>query len=347
MDRDQFFAKLAVLDEDRLKKVLWSLYWRGSAPMRERIEAQLDPDEHSRQQRQAQQPADPAEVLDEVREFIALARSGAYLAGDRRVSPKERTRWRFTFRRLITDAQQGLHTEDADTAAAALELLIDLACEVRGYDYFRSEDPVQAAGFVVSDAVALLWSTVRDRHGFAGFADRAAPQLIRWETAYGWTRSCYGQVADQETSLAAVLAGMLHAPDLWIGFAQRYVDALDHLTDSGASATRRVPRSADRDRQERAGALAGWHDMLLDRLLHSEAEGLLDRLTVHPTLTGPELTFLQAQLAYQRGDAEHARKLAHACLEKLPGHPGFHDFADRIGAPLPPRAQQIHAARPH
>jgi hypothetical protein len=47
MDRDQFFAKLAVLDEDRLKKVLWNLYWRGSAPMRERIEAQLDPDENS------------------------------------------------------------------------------------------------------------------------------------------------------------------------------------------------------------------------------------------------------------------------------------------------------------
>jgi hypothetical protein len=92
MDRAQFFAKLAVLDEDRLKKVMWSLYWRGSAPMRERIEAQLDSDEHSRRQRQAQQPEDPAAVLDEVRDFVALARSGAYLAGDRRVSPKERSR---------------------------------------------------------------------------------------------------------------------------------------------------------------------------------------------------------------------------------------------------------------
>jgi hypothetical protein len=199
MDRDQFFAKLAVLDEDRLKKVLWNLYWRGSAPMRERIEAQLDPDENSRQQRREQQPADPAAVLDEVRDFVALARSGAYLGGDRRVSPRERTRWRLTFRRLATDAQQALRADDLDAAAAALELVIDLACETRGLEYFRTEDPMQAAQFVVSDAVALLWSTVRDRHGFAGFAERAAPQLIRWESPFGWTRYGSGQLADKET----------------------------------------------------------------------------------------------------------------------------------------------------
>jgi hypothetical protein len=30
-----------------------------------------------------------------------------------------------------------------------VEQLIDLACEMRDYDYFRSEDPVEAARFVV------------------------------------------------------------------------------------------------------------------------------------------------------------------------------------------------------
>jgi len=278
---------------------------------------------------------------------VALARSGAYLGGDRRVSPRERTRWRLTFRRLATDAQQALRADDLDAAAAALELVIDLACETRGLEYFRTEDPMQAAQFVVSDAVALLWSTVRDRHGFAGFAERAAPQLIRWESLFGWTRYGSGQVADKETSLAEVLAGMLHAPDLWSGFAARYLDALDDLAGGGASATRRLHRSADRDRKERARALAGWHGMLLDRLVHSEAEGLLDRLAVHPALTGPELTFLQAQLAYRHDDADRARTLVHACLEELPGHRDFHDFAKRIGAPLPPRAQKVGAVRPY
>jgi hypothetical protein len=38
MNRDEFYRKLAPLDEERLKKALWTLYWRGSAPMRERIE---------------------------------------------------------------------------------------------------------------------------------------------------------------------------------------------------------------------------------------------------------------------------------------------------------------------
>ena len=43
MNREEFFAKLAACDEERLKKVLWNLYWRGSAAMRERIEAEVDP----------------------------------------------------------------------------------------------------------------------------------------------------------------------------------------------------------------------------------------------------------------------------------------------------------------
>jgi hypothetical protein len=95
MNRDEFHAKLAGYDVDQLGKILWTLYWRGSAPMRERIEAQLDPDAHARQQRRKVEPPSAAAVREEVREFVALARSGAYLAGDRRVSPKERTRWRF------------------------------------------------------------------------------------------------------------------------------------------------------------------------------------------------------------------------------------------------------------
>jgi hypothetical protein len=53
------------------------------------------------------------------------------------VSAKERTRWRFTFRRLAADAQAALAGDDVDEAAAALELLVDLACETQGLVYFR------------------------------------------------------------------------------------------------------------------------------------------------------------------------------------------------------------------
>lgn len=38
---------------------------------------------------------DPQAVLAEVRQFVELARTGSYIAGDRRVRPKERTQWRF------------------------------------------------------------------------------------------------------------------------------------------------------------------------------------------------------------------------------------------------------------
>ncbi len=341
MNREQFFGQLAALDEQRLKKALWNLYWRGSAAMRQRIEAEIAPDQPDRGKRLAKEPADPHLLLGEVGEFVALARSGAYMAGDRRVSPRERTRWRFTFQRLVGDARDGLRAQDAAAAAAALEQLIDLACEMRDYDYFHSEDPVEAAGFVVSDAVALLWGTLQAQYGFAGFAERAAPQLIRWESRYGWTRSGWGRVSEKESSLASVLAQMLPVPDAWVGFADRYLDALDRLARAAPAARSRVRQSLGYDRDRRTAALAEWHGLLLDRLIGSEAEDRLDRLARHPALGGPELAFLQAQLAYRRGDVGNARSLVHASLQQLPGHQGFLDFATEIGAPLPPRAQQI------
>lgn len=113
MNREQFFGKLGTLDEERLKKALWNLYWRGSANLREKIEAELEPGAGVRAQSLADQMVDPQTVLSAVREFVALARSGAYMAGDRRVSPKERTRWRFHLpapgERGERVAQRGLH----------------------------------------------------------------------------------------------------------------------------------------------------------------------------------------------------------------------------------------------
>jgi hypothetical protein len=309
MNREQFFGKLAALDEQRLKKALWNLYWRGSAATRERIEAEIDPDQHDRGRRPSKEPADPQLLLGEVSEFVALARSGAYMAGDRRVSPRERTRWRLTFKRLVSDAQDGLRGQDAGVAATALEQLIDLACESRDYEYFHSEDPMEAAGFVVSDAVALLWATLQAHHGFAGFAERAAPQLVRWESRHGWTRSGWGRVSEKETSLASVLAQMLTAPTCgsgsptatWTRWTASPVMPRPRATASGN------PRG--RERERRTADLAEWHRLLLDWLIGSEAEDRPDRLARHPALGGPELAFLKAWLAHQRGEVSSARDL--------------------------------------
>ena len=70
--------------------------------MRERIEGELDPRQRERRKKAAAAPLDPELVLMEVRDFVELAESGAYIAGDRRVSRTERTKWRVTFRRLAT-----------------------------------------------------------------------------------------------------------------------------------------------------------------------------------------------------------------------------------------------------
>src|SRR5215472_7280300 len=339
MNRDEFFTKLAGLDEDRIKKALWNLYWRGPAQLRERIESELDPVQNAVRKRAAAQPPDPDTVLWEARDFAELARAGAYMAGDRRVSPKERTRWRLTFRRLAADALAALRHEDCGPAEEAVALLIDLACETSHFDYFRSADPMEAAQFVVSDAAATLWEFMRGRHGFTRFATVAAAQLPRWESAYGWSRSGWGKLAEKETSLASVLARTLRAPDAWTTFAGCYLDALDDIarieTAKPASWPLYSYLDSDYRRSDRTRDLAEWHSLLLERLAGSEAEDRLDRLAGHPALGGPELTFLQARLAQLRGDTDAARTLTEACLGRLPGHDGFADFAVQIGAELP------------
>jgi hypothetical protein len=233
---------------------------------------------------------------------------------------------------LAADAQRALLDPDPEPGAAAIEQLVDLACEARGYDYFRSVDPIEAARFVVSEVVGLLWGTLLDRYGFVGFAQRAAPQLIRWESEYGWTRTGSGATAEQETSLADVLDRLLLLPDAWVGFTDAYLAALDGAAGAGAG-SRRVGR------EQRTEALAAWHLLLLDHLVGSDAEDRLDRLAGHPALGGTELHFLQAQLAHRRGDLDTARTVVGKCLEKLPGHAGFLRFAAEVGAALPTRAR--------
>ena len=111
----------------------------------------------------------------------------------------ERSRWRHTFRRLAAGALAALVASDPAPAQQAVAKMVDLACEMKRYDYVHSDDPVEAVKFVVSEAVAVLWESVLRHDGFAAFADRAPNQLIRWQPDYGWTRRGYGQVAEKET----------------------------------------------------------------------------------------------------------------------------------------------------
>ena len=246
LNRDQFFEKLAEMEATDLKKALWTLYWRGAAPLRERIEAIVDPQSTKVRDRGVKSPPDPRLVLGEVTQFAALARSGSYLAGDRRVSRQERSRWRHTFRRLTGEAQDALRGEDVETAGVAVAAMIDLACETRERDYFRSEDPLEAARFVVSDAVAVLWSRMREVHGAVHFTESAAAQLLRWESRYGWTRGGDGWVSARENSLASVLSQLLVVPDLWTEVARHYLDALDRVAEGG-----RDQQRGRRSRQQR------------------------------------------------------------------------------------------------
>jgi hypothetical protein len=105
--------------------------------------------------------------------------------------------------------------------------------------------------------------TVLAKHGFARFAERAVPQLIRWESAFGWSNGTgAGTVAEREIALAKVLEPLLATPDMWTGFADAYLAEMDRI----AAAERPLPgrraarvmfsSGADWERSERARNLA-------------------------------------------------------------------------------------------
>jgi hypothetical protein len=347
MNRDEFYAALAPHDDARLRKVLWTVYWRGNAQLRERIEDELRPQDQLKVKPKKELP-DPAGILDEVTTFTELARDGAYMAGDRRVHHTERSKWRYTFRRLAGDALAALMADDPAPAQQAVAKIVDLAREMKSYDYFHSDDPVEAAKFVVSDAVAALWESVLLHDGFAALAGRAPEQLIRWEADYGWTRSGYGQVAEKETPLAVPLARLLTTPDRWRTFAESYLEALEAAGHADPKRPRTVYGTFDETRyrrKERADDLATWHEMLLDRFVGTPEDELLDRLVASPALAGPELAFLRARIAERRGDVSQAATLVAQSLQEMPGHQAYLDFAVEIGAELPSRAREIAAER--
>jgi hypothetical protein len=244
MNRDEFYAAMARHDDERLRKILWTVYWRGNAQLRERIEDELRPQDQPKV-KPKKQPPDPAGVLDEVTTFVELARDGAYMAGDRRVHHTERSRWRHTFRRLAADALAALTASEPAPAQQAVAKMVDLACEMKRYDYVHSDDPVEAAKFVVSEAVAALWESVLRHDGFAAFAGRAPEQLVRWEADYGWTRRGYGQVAEKETPLAVPLARLLTTPDMWRTFAECQTDQALMMGNVGSTRYLQLPHTVD------------------------------------------------------------------------------------------------------
>ncbi len=347
MNRDEFYTAMAPNDDARLRKILWTLYWRGSAQFRERIEDELRSPEQPKVKPKKELP-DPDTVLDEVTTFAKLAKDGAYMAGDRRVHHTERSRWRLTFRRLAGDALAALQAGNPGPAQQAVAEMVDLACDMKSYDYFHSDDPVEAAKFVVSDAAAALWESVLRHDGFAAFARRVPEQFICWEAYYGWTRRGYGQVPEKETPLCVPLVRLLTTPDMWRRFAESYLEALDAAGRADSGRPRAVYGSFDETRyrrHERAKDLAAWHGMLLYRFAGAPEDELLDRLAVSPALAGPELTFQRARIAERRGDVTRASRLVTECLQELPGHQGYLDLAVEVGAELPARARELLSER--
>ena len=199
MNREEFFANLAPLDTEQRGKILWNLYWRGTAAARERIEGELDPPARERRKQDAVTPPDP----------------------------------------------------------------------------------------------------------------------------------------------------MLATPDMWTGFADAYLAELDRIANAERPLTgRRAAKvmsssSPEWKRSERTRNLARWNKLVSGHIDAERAE----RLANHPAFEGPDADFMRARTARRRGDIDAARTLIGTCLERLPGRQEFVEFAEEVGADLPPRAREMRAER--
>ncbi|WP_454084229.1 hypothetical protein [Georgenia sp. Marseille-Q6866] len=110
----------------------------------------------------------------------------------------------------------------------------------------------------------MLRSRYQHHHGFRGFAERAAPQLIRWESPHGWTRYGFGSVAEKKDTLATVMSGLLVLPDHWVSVTECCLAALDAAASADEVATMRHWRSRAAIRADRADSLAAWHLLLTE-----------------------------------------------------------------------------------
>src|ERR1041384_1605836 len=120
-----------------------------------------------------------------------------------------------------------------------------------------------------------------------------------WETRYGWTRQGGHPICEQEVQLADVIAELVRnrgGLDHWTAIADAYIEALNQAPK---------PRGVGWDREyalkHRADDLSSFHDLLLERLVGTDAEDRLDRIATCPALAGPELVFLRARLSHRRG----------------------------------------------
>ncbi|HPA50360.1 MAG TPA: hypothetical protein PLP50_02050 [Thermoanaerobaculia bacterium] len=331
LTREEFQALLSARDTEGLRKMLWELYVRGSEDLRRRIETVALP-VGERPKKVAPPPVDGEWHLGEVRQFVALARSGAYTGGTRRVSPSERTRWRLPFRALIDDSGRLLTQGDVANGTEAMSALLDLALDCRDTYYFRTEDPVSALRIVASDLVDLLWRANLEAHGFPALVARAPRDLLRWESPWGWTRMGTRTIAAKERSLADVLAALLPSHDAWVAMAEAWLQVFA-ATHGGRAAPRSAPNRnlPSQYVPPTPSDWKRWHELLYERLHGSESHHLLERIAAVPERPGVDLWLLRVRLARDAGRAEEARCIARAALGEFPGARELQAIAREVG----------------
>ena len=241
--------------------------------------------------------------------------------GDRRVHRTERSKWRLTFRRLVADALSALQADNPGSAQQAIAEMVDLACEMKGYDYFHSDDPVEPRSSCLGPPARSRCSVMT--------ASRCSPGARRSSSSAG-RRTAAGRdgatVGCRKRKQPCACRSPSYSPRRTCGGRSSSSTWTRWTRPDGPTRSDPAPYGSFDEtrfrRHERAKDLAAWHGMLLDRFAGTPEDELLDRLAASPALAGPELTFLRARIAERRGAVGQAATLVTESLKELPGHRG-------------------------
>lgn len=201
-----------------------------------------------------------------------------------------------------------------------------------------------ALRIVVSDLVDLLWRSTLAGSGFPALVARVPRDLIRWESAFGWTRSGGVRIAQKERQLANVLAALLPGHDAWAALADAWVVAFAGVCRRAASRDRSLCRASSGYVPRTSSAFARWHDLLYQHLHGSDAADRLVRLAVIPGDHAWDLWLLRVRLARDAGRLQDARRIVLAALEEWPGSHELIEIACAVEAPLPAALREAHEA---
>lgn len=200
--------KLARLSKDEISMLAVELY--KIIPKAKKEDYGLDdlinnPTIKKKRKKKKQKYTPLSEIKRDIPEFIKNAETQNYIAPNRNIPKRERSKWRFKVMRWYKELINTRRADaDVKTQAKLLSDLYEVLCKACGYYLFSTDDPFRSVQIEQHEFYKSVLLLIEQSEGKAGVTDRGIPLMINNDL-------------DRETlysTLGAVYLSFLTTPDL-------------------------------------------------------------------------------------------------------------------------------------